>query len=157
MAALIDETYMRTTFNIHKDVASNRITPYINAASRRLKKWVGTARYTGSDADTLNLLKLVEATLVMHFLELNLNTNIRPKGLVATETVEGNVTVRYFNPVETAQFSEQYLDQADELIREFLDGDAADIEIVRDGDDCGQPIYESIDGISGGSAGTEFD
>lgn len=130
MAALVTEEYMRSTFNIHKDVGSDRIAPYIIAASRRLQKMVGSQLYGTQEQEIKDLLKLVEATLVMHYLELNLNTNIRAKGLVATETVEGNVTTRYFNPTETAQFTQQYLDQADELVREFFTGDAADIQIV---------------------------
>ena len=117
MAALIDEEYLRATFNIHKDVGVGRITPYIAAASRRLLKWVGATNY--ADSELADELKLAEGNLAMHLLHLNLNTNIRTKGLVASETVEGNVTVRYFNPTETAQFAEMYLAQAEEIVREF--------------------------------------
>lgn len=118
MPPLIDETYLRATFNIHKDVAPARITPYIKIGSRRLIKWVGAANY--ANADLIEELKLAEATLVMHFLIRNLNTNIRPKGVVATETVEGNVTVRYLNPVETTAAETDFLAQAEEIVRDFI-------------------------------------
>lgn len=120
MPALINENYLRETFNIHKDVAPARITPYIKAASRRLLKWVGAGIYQTTDQDLQDLLKLAEGTLAMHYLIRNLNTNIRPKGIVATESVEGNVTIRYFNPVETSSFEADFLNQAEELIRDFI-------------------------------------
>lgn len=126
---LINEQYMRETFNIHKDVDNKRITPYIAVASLRLKKWVGTTNY--ENADLVEILKLAEATLAMHFMELNLNTNIRAKGLVATETVEGNVTVRYFNPTETAEYAQAYFEQAEEIVRDLIGYQPEDgIEIV---------------------------
>jgi hypothetical protein len=120
MSALIDENYLRDTFNIHKDVKPSRITPYINPASRRLKKWVGLEVYGTSDNELKEALRLAEATLTMHFFIRNLNTNIRPKGLVGTETVEGNVTVRYLNETEITAAEANYLAQAEELIREFI-------------------------------------
>jgi len=129
MAALVTEAYMRATFNIHPDVKPTRITPYIAVASRRLKKWVGDAFY--ADSTLAEILQLAEATLVMHFLIRNLNTNIRPKGLVATESAEGNVTLRYFNPSETTQTELSYLEQAEELIRDLIDYTPEDgVEIV---------------------------
>ena len=130
MAALIDEPYLRKTFQIHKDVIADRITPYIFAASRRLQKWVGSELYTTDNEDLKELLKLAEGTLVMHLLIRNLNTNIRPKGLVATETVEGNVTVRYLNTVETTDAEVGFLNQAEEIVRDFLGVDAADFSII---------------------------
>lgn len=119
MPRLIDEQYMRDTFNIHKDVLSTRITPYLASASRRLKKWVGADVYLTNDADLQSELKLAEGLIVMHLMLLNLNTHIRAKGLVATETVEGNVTTRYFNPTETSQSAREYLDQAAEIVGDF--------------------------------------
>lgn len=119
MAALIDEDYLRETFNIHKDVADSRITPYIAVASRRLQKWVGAANYADNALE--DELKIAEGTLTMHFLVRNLNTNIRTKGLVGSETVEGNVTVRYLNPAETLQAEGDFLRQAEELINEFIE------------------------------------
>lgn len=129
MAALVDEAYMRSTFKIHKDVGAGRITPYIAIASRRLKKWVGETSY--ADSSLAEILKLAEGTLVMHFLIRNLNTAIRPNGLVATESVEGNVTLRYLNPSETTQTETAYLEQAEELIRDIINYTPEDgIEII---------------------------
>ncbi len=69
----------------------------------------------------------------MHFIVRNLNTAIRPNGLVATESVEGNVTLRYFNPTETAQTESAYLEQAEELIRDLITtANDAGIEIIAD-------------------------
>lgn len=119
--ALIDETYLRDAFQIHKDVPSPRLAPYVAAASRRLKAWVGSTVYQTIDADTKAILKLAEATLAMHFLIRNLNTSIRGKGLVASESVEGNVTIRYLNPAETEQLASGYLADAEELVREWIE------------------------------------
>lgn len=114
----IDAAFMRKTFNIHTDVVNDRITPYFAPASRRLKKWVGVDLYQ-TPGDYAEELKLAEGNLVMHFMQINLNTHIRSKGLVATETVEGNVTVRYLNPDETMKMSTFFLEQAQQIVSEF--------------------------------------
>ncbi len=118
MADLIDATYMRETFKIHKDVGDKRIDPYIAVALIRLEKWVGADNY--ADANLAVPMKIAAGTLTMHYLIPNLNTNIRTKGLVATETVEGNVTVRYLNPIETGQAETAYLERARELVDAFI-------------------------------------
>lgn len=123
MAKLINEEYMRKTFNIHKDVVNERITPYITVALRRLKIWVGGTTFATTDEDLKEILEIAAGTLAMHFMVRNLNTAIRPKGLVATETVEGNVTVRYLNPMETTQTEISYFAQAEELVRGLLETD----------------------------------
>lgn len=118
--AKIDETYMRNTFKIHPDVRAARINPYIAAASRRLQRMIDNSVYSSSDPDIAEIVKLAEGTLAMHYLTLNLNTSIRPEGLVKTEQVENNVTLAYLTPTEQDQQSRQYFEQAEELIREFL-------------------------------------
>ncbi|MBS1793356.1 MAG: hypothetical protein JSS81_05850 [Acidobacteria bacterium] len=118
MAALIDETYMRTTFKIHKDVVSGRLLPYIAVASRKLQSWVGAANY--ADSGLAEILKLAEGSLAMSFLTLNLNTNVRPQGLIKVEKVEGEVTIQYLSPAETAQTSAQWFEQAEALVRDLL-------------------------------------
>jgi hypothetical protein len=118
--ALIDENYLRTTFKIHKDVGSGRITPYIVIASRKLKNWIGTANYATNDADLILILKLAEGSLAMSFLTLNLNTNVRPQGLVKVEKVEGDVTLQYLSPNETMQTSQQFFEQAESLVRDLF-------------------------------------
>lgn len=120
MAILINEDYMKQTFNIHKDVTDNRISPYIKVASRRLQNWVGATIYETTDEDLKDVLKLAEGTLAMHYMIGNLNTNIRPKGLVATESVEGNITVRYLNPGETLQSEADFLARAEEIVRDLI-------------------------------------
>lgn len=120
MAALIDETYLRTTFKIHKDVVSGRITPYIAIASRTLKRWIGTDNYATTDTDLQLVLKLAEGNLAMSFLTWNLNTNVRPQGLVKVEKVEGEVTLQYLSPNETAQTSQAFFQQAESLVRDIF-------------------------------------
>lgn len=121
--AKIDETYLRNTFKIHPDVKSARISPYISAASRRLQRMIHPLVYSSTDPDVEEIVKLTEATLAMHFMTLNLNTSIRPNGLIKTEAVENNVTLNYLSPTETAQTASAYFEQAEELIREFLGSD----------------------------------
>lgn len=119
MSELVDADYVRETFNIHVDVLDGRITPYIKPASRRLIKWVGAAKY--ADEDLADELKIAEATLVIHFMIRNLNTAIRPKGLVKTERVEGNTVVEYLTPTQSTELETDYLHQAEELVREMLE------------------------------------
>lgn len=118
--AKIDETYLRNTFRIQTDTKAARILPYISAASRRLQQMISNAVYASTDPDIAEIVKLAEGTLAMHYMTLNLNTSIRPDGLVKTEQVEGNVTLTYLSPNETNQTAQMYFDQAEELIREFL-------------------------------------
>lgn len=118
MAVLIDEEYMRGTFQIHSKVGTGRITPYIAVASKRLERWVGAANY--ADTDLADELKLAEGLIVMHLMTLNLNTNIRTAGLVRTEVVEDNKVVTYLSPTETAQTASLYLEQAEEIVRSYI-------------------------------------
>lgn len=116
--SLINEQYLRDTFKIHKDVSKTRIVPYLVAASRKLKTWVGADVY--ADMELTDVLRLAEGCLAMHFLTLNLNTNVRPQGLVKVEKVEGNTTLQYLSPQETAQISAQWFEQAEQIVREFV-------------------------------------
>lgn len=115
--ALIDEDYLRQTFNIHDEVPSERLTPYIAAASRRLKSWVGETHY--ADSEIVEELKLAEASLAMHLLIPNLNTAVRPNGLVRRETVENNVVVEYLSQSEVEKSSTGYLEQAERFVSEW--------------------------------------
>lgn len=115
--ALIDVNDMRAWFNIHADVADARITLYIASASKRLIRWVGATNYADSGLE--DELKLAEALIVMHLIILNLNTSIRKNGLVGTESVEGNVQIKYLTPNETAALASSYLEQADEIISAY--------------------------------------
>lgn len=119
--ALIDENYLKDTFNIHKDVKSPRLTPYIARAARRLKKWVGVATYETTDQEIKSDLKLAEGTLAMAFLIRNLNTAIRSQGLVLTEEVENNVRLTYQNPTQTAQTEAAYFQDAENIVRDLME------------------------------------
>lgn len=117
--ALIDENYLKDTFNIHKDVKSGRMTPAIARAARRLEAWVGSTTYASTEVVTI--LKLAEGTLAMAFLIRNLNTGIRSNGLVLTEQVEGNVTITYQNPAQTAQTEQAYFEDAQNIVRDLIE------------------------------------
>ena len=131
MAGLINEQYLRDTFLIHQDVKSPRITPYLIAASRRLKSWVGNSVYGTQDNEAKEVLRLAEATLAMHFLIRNLNTSIRGKGLVSTEKIERDTVVTYLNPAQTEQTAHGYLADAEVLVRDLkTDAVGADIGFV---------------------------
>lgn len=119
--ALIDEDYLRDGFNIHKDVATTRIDSYIALASRRLKSWVGENTYATEEVNLQEILKLAEGTLTLAFMIRNLNTSIRPNGLVLTEQVEGNVTVSYMNPNQTQQTQESYFNDAQDIVRDLIE------------------------------------
>lgn len=117
MAALIDEAYLRSTFNIHREVEDARLTPYIAAASRRLIRWVGADNY--AEATLAAELELAEGLIAMHLLELNLNTAIRPNGIVRRETVENSVVVEYLSPKDVEALSGAYLEQAEEIAADW--------------------------------------
>lgn len=118
MATLIDAQYVRNTFNVHKDVLDARILPYIAVAERRLKIWVGDENF--ADAELAEILKLAEATLVMHLLVRNLNTAIRAKGIVLQERVEGDVTLQYQTPAQTEATMYGFLADAEELLGDLI-------------------------------------
>lgn len=115
--SLIDEPFIRANFNVHEDVLASRINVYLKPAARRLKKWVGETVY--ADADFADELKLAEANLVMHFLIVNLNTAIRPEGLVKSEQTEGATTVNYLSAAEVQTYTQFYLAQAEEIVCEI--------------------------------------
>lgn len=117
MAAIIDETYLRQTFNIHDEVGDERLTPYIKAAHRRLHAWVGDGPF--GDDYAADELKLAEATLAMSMLIPNLNTAVRPNGLVRRETVENNVVVEYLSQSEVGTAAAAYLEQASQIVSEW--------------------------------------
>lgn len=113
---MIDIEYLRGAFRISDTVEDERISPYLKPAARRLKKWVGEETYGSDDEDIADILKTAEGLLAMHYLVLNLNTSVRPEGLVRTEQVEGNVTLSYLSATETGSLGQMYIDQAIELL-----------------------------------------
>jgi len=135
---LVDITKLRETFDVSEKLKTGRFTRALAAAGRRMREWVGDDAYddalseTPDDETRKADLEYAEAHLVMHFAVLGINTALRPTGIVATETVEGNVTTRYLNPNEISTLQRQYLDIAEELTRPYAltDGTPGLMEIV---------------------------
>lgn len=126
MATLITVDELRACFAISPDIGDPRLTPSLAAAGQRLQSWVGTEAYAdaGGESSTDDLrrdnLRTAEAHLAMHFALLGLNTVLRPGGVVKQEQVEGGVLVQYLNPAELEILAAQYLNTAEELVREYL-------------------------------------
>lgn len=135
---LISEADLRTWFEISKSIEPIRFNMPIGAASRRLRSWVGDAVYTATDnTERVEDLKFAEAHLAMHFVLLNLNTVLRPGGVVEEERVEGDTTIRYLTPAKTKELSAAYLEQAEEITRPYMTSDGtpdAPFEIAEDED-----------------------
>lgn len=140
MPALINESDLRTWFEISRSIEPLRFKLPIGKASRRLREWVGDTVY----ADTQNTervedLKWAEAHLAMHFILLNLNTVLRPGGVVQEEKVEGDTTVRYLSPAQIKELMTMYLDMAEEISRPYMlsDGTPTAPFGVVNAEDCG--------------------
>lgn len=136
-ASLITEDDLRGRFGIVDDVADPRLTPAVRAASRRLQRWVGSDAYADAlldaptNEDRAADLQDAEAALAMHFLILNLNTNITPGGVVLQAKEDGNVTIQYASPAQTKDLAEQYLNQAEELARAWsLEDGTPDVQFA---------------------------
>lgn len=127
-ATLITADDLRERFGIVADIGAERLRPAIRAAARRLRGWVSAEVYTDAlllveqnetptNEDRAYDLQDAEAALSMHYLILNLNTNITPGGVVLQAKEDGNVTIQYASPAQTRDLAEQYLNQAEELAR----------------------------------------
>lgn len=142
MPALIDATKLREYFDINKDINSTRLTPHIGAASRRLKKWVGTDAYADAllenptNAERKEDLTNAEAALAMHFALPGINTKVTPSGVVKTsKTDQGTNIITYLSPKEIDQLKALYLEQAEEIARPYLLNDGtpeAEFAVVTD-------------------------
>lgn len=129
MALLIDADYVRGTFKIHKDILDGRILPYIAVAERRLKNWVGDENF--ADEDLIEILKLAEATIVMHLMARNIGTALRNNGIVLQERVEGDVTVQYQSPAQVESTMQGFLQDAEELLGDLIQNNlSSGFEIV---------------------------
>jgi len=137
VAGLIDIDDLREMFSISSDIVDGRLGGPLGAASRRLRGWVGSDVYddaaalTPLDADMAAELKLAEANLAMHFALLGLNTQLRSSGVVKTERVEGDTVINYLSPVEIKQLTDQYLNQAEEIVRPYAIDDSIDAVALR--------------------------
>jgi hypothetical protein len=137
VAGLIDIDVLREMFSISSDIVDGRLGGPLGAASRRLRVWVGSDVYedatalTPLDADRAAELKVAEANLAMHFALLGLNTQLRSSGVVKTERVEGDTVINYLSPVEIKQLTDQYLNQAEEIVRPYAIDDSIDAVALR--------------------------
>lgn len=127
MAMLIDADEFRERFDIDPDMADKRVTPHIGAASRRLKKWVGTDAYadalleTPVDADRKEDLQSAEAHLAYHFALLGLHVNVSSKGvLIEAQAGEGSDRRRYLLPEQIESISTQFLERAREIAEPYI-------------------------------------
>lgn len=123
---LITVDELRELFDIDAGIGDKRFERALAAAGRRMRSWVGDDVYADAldaspDDETRQAdLEYAEAHLVMHFAVLGINTALRPTGIVATESVEGTVTLRYHNPTEIEKLQQEYLDLAEEIARPYL-------------------------------------
>lgn len=134
MPGLLDTTELRERFDIHRDIGVPRLDMTLRSGARRLREWVGAALYaevvaqrladtstlTEAQQDRLNDFKDCEAHLAMHFLVLNVQTQVRKQGLVAEEKLaEGGTIIRLHNAEAMETYVENYLQQAEEIIRPY--------------------------------------
>lgn len=125
MSELIDTTFLRGQFDIHTDILDSRLQRNIGAASRRLRKWVGDEFYQSvvnksAEDDLRKDFQLAEANLAMHFAILGLNTPITSKGILQTTRSKDFSVISYLSPDKIAELQQMYLDQAEEIVRDYL-------------------------------------
>jgi len=135
---LINAQMLRELFAIDDQIANARFDRALDAASTRLRSWVGGDAY--DDAGTLPAddearaddLALAEAHLAMGYAILGINTSMRPTGIVSSERVEGQVTISYLKPADLAALQQQYFETAEQIARPYLlsDGTPGPPEIV---------------------------
>lgn len=126
MTTLIDAAFLRGSFDIHEDIIDSRLTGNIGAASRRLRKWTTdelyqSMRVASESSDEKQDFKLAEANLAMHFAVLGLNTPITSKGIIKTSKAKDTAVLTYFTPPEIADIARMYLEQAEEIIRPYVE------------------------------------
>jgi hypothetical protein len=126
---LIDVAYLRGLIHIDPNIDDGRFSRAMAAAGRRMRGWVGDAAYNDAlleppaDVTRKEALQYAEAHLVMAFAVLGINTALRPTGIVASESVEGNTVLRYLNPNEIEKLQQQYLETAEMIARPYLTDD----------------------------------
>jgi len=134
-AAEIRNDHASALYGVSKEIKLTRITPYVIAASVRLRSWVGDAAYDDAlDVPSIAalpvaeqrqitqrraILKAAEGDLTMSYLVANLNSAIRPQGLLAETKVEGQTTERYFTPEQTQARAREFFEQAVILVEPY--------------------------------------
>lgn len=147
MSSLLSVTELRQRFDIDTDVEPDRLEPHIQAAERRLRKWVGDTQFeaavalTGNETDDHALvtdLKNAQAHLAFHFMIYGLNYPFTSKGIVATVmSGEGKEMRKFLTPAETQAVAVQMLELAREIAEPYmlLDGTpTGSFEVVSDGE-----------------------
>lgn len=134
MAELLDTQTLRARYDIHRDVADERLQTGLRKAARRLREWVGAELYAAvvaqNTADTSGLTAAeverladftdAEADLAMHYLILSLQTQVRRQGIVAEEKLsEGGTIIRLHNAQAMQVYIAEYLQQAEEAIQRY--------------------------------------
>lgn len=151
MPDLISVDEFRERFDIDSEIVATRLTPHIDSASRRLRKWVGDVYYDqaldvdDTDDDLKSCLKNAEAHLAMHFAILGLNSPLSGKGVVATSmSSEGREMRKYLTPDETANIAGQFLELAREIAEPYIAADSSvDVEIVGlEDEDSGEAVTD---------------
>ena len=123
-------------FAISKEVKLARIALDVEAASVRLRAWVGDAAYDDAldpqpDISALpaaeqrfirqrrQLLKRAEGNLAMSYVIVNLSSSVRPQGLLAETKVEGQTVERFMTPEQTRQRAAEFFDLAIIMIEPY--------------------------------------
>src|SRR4051794_14291896 len=115
----IDE--LREIFDISADIKPGRLERHLTAAGRKMRVWVGDAAYDDAlldapeDETRKADLELAEAHLAMSVAILGINTALRARGIVQTETVEGKTVVRYHSPKEITELQAAFEETARDL------------------------------------------
>lgn len=129
---LITVDELREIFDISGDIKDPRLERHVVAAGREMRTWVGDDAYDDALSDTPDDetrkedLELAEAHLAMSYAILGINTALRARGIVQTETVEGKTVVRYHSPKEIVELQQAYLDTARSLANVYLVAEEVD-------------------------------
>lgn len=123
-------------YGLSKEIKLTRIDGYLNAASLRLRDWIGDTYYDDAldtpDITALSaaeqrkiqqrrsLLKATEGDLTMSYLIVNLASAVAPKGLLLETKAEGQTVERYMTPEQTRVRAKEFFDQACQLVQPFL-------------------------------------
>ena len=135
---LITVAQLREIFDIATSLGDARFNRALSAACRRMREWVGGEAYedalleTPSDETRKETLQYAEAHLVMSYAVLGINTALRKEGIVRTERDNlANSTVSYHSPNEIAKLQQQFLEQAEYLVSNYLsDGGGAAVGLL---------------------------
>lgn len=115
-------------YAVSKEIKLSRIEPDVEAASVRLRSWVGDEVYDDAletpDITDLTeaqqrairqrrkVLKRAEGNLAMSYLIVNASSALRPQGLIAETKVEGQTVERFMSPEQTRQRAAEFFDLA---------------------------------------------